>query len=283
MRKTPSWRVTEAQQKSARYAAYFVLLWFGVILAHVFILPGGNPFTKLKMEKLGREYLQENHPGIYERVNGYNSGDAHLQTDGSWKIYYKERENNGTVAADYTNLVFTFVLSEDGQITEDGYVTEYLSGRSTFDWLSRQYGQYMWKLVKNYDKTETAARLCPVELEVVASGYSGFYPDIYNPDTGLTLDPEKEYDFMDYAADYGRADIGFRAETAVTAEQYSRTVAGLLTLLEETGTPFHRLTVSMYAPEGDIMNYETRLYRQDIAGGITDRLLWRNTEITYRK
>ena len=31
------------------------------------------------------------------------------------------------------------------------------------------------------------------------------------------------------------------------------------------------------------MNYETRLYRQDISGGITDRLLWRNTEITYRK
>ncbi len=215
----------------------------------------GNRISAAKIEKRGKAYLEENYPGLYEKVHNDNSGTAYQQQDGNWSVHYFQREDNSNRFSPTTNLYFNLIIDKDLNVIVDGYQEYYLKGGSVYSEHANDFYRTIYNLLgPPYRdqplqlKGDYQQRLDDYDFE-----QSGFYEAgdglIY---TGDYLDPEKEYDVNELYAKYGCADLKFFMESG-GYEDYKEVVKSAAETLKQNNMHYNTMHIYMWFRDSDII------------------------------
>ena len=235
-----------------------------------------NPITENNVEKRGQAYLEENYPGVYERVKTQNSGNAYENRDGSWTIYYFQREKNNDMFSKNTLLNFNLVFDKDLNLIADGYRDYYLTGGSVYSSYSLQFYYDVHDLIYPRYKNQPL----PVEGNFVERLDDYDFEDTWfyeagdgSAYTGDYLDPAAQHDRQELYGKYGHINLKFYMDSGDHAD-YAEAVNAVLDILYKNNMNFNSMRVYMWFRDSDVIfcegNFTKEALDADRQQAITD-------------
>lgn len=231
----------------------------------------GNRISAAKIEKWGKAYIEQNYPGLYERVHTQNSGTAYQQQDGTWSVHYFEREEPNNMFSPMTDLSFTLIIDENLNIISDGYQEYYQKGGSVYSKYSNLFYRDIYKYLGGTDQTELLIegdykdRLNRYDFE-----RTGFYKEVFDENgtyTGDYLDPDKKYDAKELYAKYGYIQLKFFMESGGYAD-YTQVVNSVHSILENADMPYNKMRIYMWFRDSDVIFCDGSFAMADFDNGV---------------
>ena len=229
-----------------------------------------NPLTADKVEKRGKAYLEQNYPGIYERVQTPNSGTANKNQDGNWSVHYFEREEPNNMFSATTDLSFSLVFDEDLNVITDGYKEYYLKGGSVYSRYRTQFYRDFYDIIREkYGEKELlikgkySDKINDYDFENVSFIESG---DGYKY-TGDYLDPNAEHDTKELYSKYGYLNLRFFMDSGDYSD-FKELVKDVADIMQANDMPYNKMRVYMYFKDSDVIFCEGNYTAEEINSDI---------------
>lgn len=222
---------------------HFRLLWFLALLAFVIggsVLYNGDPFTRMRLNKESVEYVQENYPGIAEKVKP--TSEVYTAHHNMKPLFFAN-----FCHVDNRYIRFSLVYDRYGNLIRDDFKNAVGISSSIYQNLSGRYTQMVKNRFNDTFRDGTgAAGLSVDDIMKSNRGEAYFEHSNYVIEEGYKgpyLDINEEYSVNDMASQYGYIYFYFAEDEQQTAENLYNRRLQARDMLKEKNISFKSFTI----------------------------------------